>query len=161
MNALRPISTAIKKGENFTGIFIILMMIVLMLLQVFFRYILRSALAWSEELNRLAMVWLGFIGACIAVREREHIKIEVLYQYVSERVKKIFRVIGYCIVVPFSLFMLVYGVILISKLFSNRVGAMDLPVAIFFIPLPLSGLLFLYHMIFEKSQKEHTTVSLD
>jgi TRAP-type C4-dicarboxylate transport system permease small subunit len=161
MGFLKHISAAIKMAENFVGISIVMMMIFLMLLQVIFRYALGDALAWTEELNRLAMVWLGFIGAAIAIREREHIQIEVLYQYVSERIKKVFRAISYIIVVSFSLFITVYGFILISSLFSNRVGALDLPLAMYFIPVPLSGLLFLYHMICEKSQKDHTTVSFD
>jgi TRAP-type C4-dicarboxylate transport system permease small subunit len=161
MGVLKHTSAAIKKAENFVGISIVMMMIVLMLLQVIFRYALGDALAWSEELNRLAMVWLGFIGAAIGVREREHIQIEVLYQNVSERTKKLFRAISYLIVVSFSLFITVYGFILVSGLFANRVGALDMPVAMYFIPVPLSGLLFLYHMICEKSDKDHTTVSFD
>jgi TRAP-type C4-dicarboxylate transport system permease small subunit len=161
MGVLKHTSAAIKKAENFVGISIVMMMIVLMLMQVIFRYALGDALAWSEELNRLAMVWLGFIGAAIGVREREHIQIEVLYQNVSERTKKLFRAISYLIVVSFSLFITVYGFILVSGLFANRVGALDLPVAMYFIPVPLSGLLFLYHMICEKSDKDHTTVSFD
>jgi TRAP-type C4-dicarboxylate transport system permease small subunit len=161
MGVLKHTSAAIKKAENFVGISIVMMMIVLMLMQVIFRYALGDALAWSEELNRLAMVWLGFIGAAIGVREREHIQIEVLYQNVSERTKKLFRAISYLIVVSFSLFITVYGFILVSGLFANRVGALDMPVAMYFIPVPLSGLLFLYHMICEKSDKDHTTVSFD
>ena len=161
MGFLKHISAAIKMAENFVGISIVMMMILLMLLQVVFRYALGDALAWTEELNRLAMVWLGFIGAAIGIREREHIQIEVLYLVVPDWAKKVFRAISWLVVIPFSLFMAVYGSILISSLFSNRVGALDMPVAAYFIPVPVSGLLFLYHMLCEKSTKDRATVSID
>ena len=51
------LSNAVRKAENFVGITTVLLMIVLIAVQVVFRYALDSPLAWTEELNRLAMVW--------------------------------------------------------------------------------------------------------
>ena len=51
--------------------------------------------------------------------------------------------------------------ILVAGQFANRVGALDLPLAVFFIPLPVSGALFLFHVIFEKSPENPTKVSID
>lgn len=38
-------------------------MTALILLQVFFRYVLNSPLVWAEELARLNMIWMAFLGA--------------------------------------------------------------------------------------------------
>lgn len=155
------ISEGVRKAENFMGIFTVLAMIALIVLQVTFRYVLDSALAWTEELNRLAMVWLSCTGAAIATRERAHVQIDVLYERVSETSQKLFRALGHLVVISFSLFMVVYGSILVAGQFANRVGALDLPLAVFFIPLPVSGALFLFHVIFEKSPENPTKVSID
>lgn len=155
------LSDSIRKVENFAGIVTVLAMIVLILLQVTFRYVFDSPLAWTEELNRLAMVWLSCIGAAMAMRERAHVEIDIVYDRVSDPTKKVFRILGHLIVIPFSLFMLVYGTILVSGQFANRVGALDLPLAAFFIPLPVCGALFLYHVIFETPPENPTRVSID
>jgi len=155
------VSDGIRKAENFMGILAVLVMIALIMLQVVFRYVLGSPLAWTEELNRLAMVWLSCVGSAIAMRERAHVQIDVLYERMSAKVQKMFRVLGHFIVIPFSLFMVVYGTILVSGLFVNRVGALGLPLAVFFIPLPMCGLLFLYHVMLEKPPENPTKVSID
>ena len=155
------LSNAVRKAENFVGITTVLLMIVLIAVQVVFRYALDSPLAWTEELNRLAMVWLSCIGAAIAMRERAHVQIEVLYDHVPAPVQTLFRLLGHVIVIGFSLFMVVYGVILVSGLFANRVGALDLPLAVFFMPLPLAGALFLFHVVCEPPPRNPTKVSID
>lgn len=42
-------------------------------LQVLMRYVFNDPLIWSEELARYAMIWLAFLSAALAMRERRHI----------------------------------------------------------------------------------------
>ncbi|MDA9735148.1 TRAP transporter small permease subunit, partial [SAR116 cluster bacterium] len=52
----------LKIGRNLAWIAIFLMVIVI-LLQVFFRYVLNNALPWPDELARFLMLWMtGFIA---------------------------------------------------------------------------------------------------
>lgn len=55
-------------------------MTALVVLQVFCRYVLNSPLAWPEEAARLAMIWLAFLGASVALWRRRHIRIEGLVE---------------------------------------------------------------------------------
>lgn len=48
------------------------------ILQVTFRFILQSPLPWPEELSRIFFIYLVFIGAAEASRERSHIAIDVM-----------------------------------------------------------------------------------
>jgi TRAP-type C4-dicarboxylate transport system permease small subunit len=43
------------------------------LLAVFFRYVMGNALSWSEETARYMMVWMGFLGTGVALREGSHV----------------------------------------------------------------------------------------
>lgn len=47
-------------------------MIVILFLQVWFRYVLAAPLPWSEEGARFILIWLSMLGACIASREGQH-----------------------------------------------------------------------------------------
>jgi len=48
-------------------------MVIVVLLQVIFRYLLNNALPWPEELARFLMVWIAMIGASVAWRRKQHI----------------------------------------------------------------------------------------
>ena len=47
-------------------------MTILVLIQVFSRYVLNSPVAFTEELVRYSLIWTGFIGAAYAFSTREH-----------------------------------------------------------------------------------------
>ena len=51
---------------------------VLVLLQVFFRYILNESLFWAEELVRGLMVWGVMVSSALVAASRDHIRVEVL-----------------------------------------------------------------------------------
>jgi TRAP-type transport system small permease protein len=43
------------------------------LLAVFCRYVLGNGLSWSEETSRYLMIWMGFLGTGVALREGSHV----------------------------------------------------------------------------------------
>lgn len=45
--------------------------------QVIARYVFGSPLSWSEEVARLAMIWLTFIAASFVAAKREHIAVDL------------------------------------------------------------------------------------
>ena len=53
-------------------------MTVLVLIQVFSRYILNSPVAFTEELVRYSLIWTGFIGAAYAFSTREHMSLTLI-----------------------------------------------------------------------------------
>ena len=53
------------------------------------RYLFSTGFAASEELSRLAFVWLIFLGAILAVRERAHVGVDMLVQRFGPRGKKL------------------------------------------------------------------------
>ena len=57
--------------------------------QVFGRYIpfIPRAL-WTEEISRLCLAWLVFLGAALAVRRHEHFLIDVIPARLADRIRK-------------------------------------------------------------------------
>jgi TRAP-type C4-dicarboxylate transport system permease small subunit len=54
------------------------LMVVLVFSNAAGRYLLNAGIAASEELARLAFVWLIFLGAILAVRERTHVGVDMM-----------------------------------------------------------------------------------
>ncbi len=53
---------------NQVEVVLIALMLIIILTQVFFRYVLNNSLVWPEEAARFLMVWMTFIAAPIAYR---------------------------------------------------------------------------------------------
>lgn len=51
------------------------------------RFALNYSSAWGEEAARYAFIYLGWIGAAYAVRERAHIRFDVVLQRLGPRAK--------------------------------------------------------------------------
>ena len=64
-------------------------MTLLVLYQVFTRYILNSPAAFTEELVRYFLIWTGFIGAAYAFITREHMCLVLVRDSLSPSGKRI------------------------------------------------------------------------
>jgi TRAP-type C4-dicarboxylate transport system permease small subunit len=64
--------------EQGLGVAFLLTMFVSVLIQIFFRYVLKTPLTWTEEASRYSFIWTVLLGAAFAVRRREHVVMDVL-----------------------------------------------------------------------------------
>jgi len=73
--------------ESIAGVLLALV-VVIVLLQVFGRYILRMSLSWPEELARYVLVWLMIFGAAAAAASRSQIVVDTLLELVPASVRR-------------------------------------------------------------------------
>ena len=66
-------------------IVIVAVMVVAVLAQVFSRYALDFSLTWSEELARICMICLVFLGAAVLSRSNEHLSVNTLVELLPPR----------------------------------------------------------------------------
>ncbi len=63
-------------------------MTIVVLLGVFFRYVLRQPLSWSEEVARYLMIWAASLAVSIGIMRREHLGITILISRFPPGVQK-------------------------------------------------------------------------
>lgn len=63
--------------------------------EVFSRYLLNAPTIWAFELGYMAMGTHGLIGAAYTLKERGHIRIDVLYVHFTPRTRAIIDTTGY------------------------------------------------------------------
>jgi TRAP-type C4-dicarboxylate transport system permease small subunit len=56
----------------------VVVLLALILLQVFTRYVMHAALPWTEEVARMVLIWTVMLGAAIAMERKQHYVINVL-----------------------------------------------------------------------------------
>jgi TRAP-type C4-dicarboxylate transport system permease small subunit len=57
---------------------------VVMLAQVFFRYVINSSLQWSEEISIWALIWMVFVGSAVIMRDWAPMKIRPYFLIFSK-----------------------------------------------------------------------------
>lgn len=52
--------------------------VVMMTTHVFFRYVMKAPLTWSEEATRYLFIWFVFIGISYGIRNKTHIRVNII-----------------------------------------------------------------------------------
>ena len=125
-----------------------LSMVILTCWQVFTRYVLQNPSSWSEELVSYLFAWMSLLGASLVVGERGHMNIPIVVEKMGEKGRKFFAIFAELIAFAFSAVILVYGGIQITNLAMGQMtSALGLPIGIFYVVLPLSGVLNMIYTI--------------
>jgi TRAP-type C4-dicarboxylate transport system permease small subunit len=65
--------------EKYFCAFLVALFVICLTLQVFFRFVMGASLTWSEELSRFAFIWAIYVGASMAVKQQQHIRVTAQY----------------------------------------------------------------------------------
>lgn len=95
MKLLQKLDTLLNKAEGGLLVFLLAVMIVLAFAQVVLRNAFSSGILWADILLRHLVLWIGFLGAALAVSHDRHISIDALTRFLPERVKHGVNVLSY------------------------------------------------------------------
>ena len=90
--------TILKKlnqlGERYLTLPLYTMVVITIFMEVFRRFFLSYSSIWSEEIARYAFIYISWIGAAAAIKERAHIRIDVVLPLLSNKWKTIVFIFG-------------------------------------------------------------------
>lgn len=118
-------------------------MVVTVFLQVFFRYVVKASLPFSEELARYLMVWVVYIGASIGAKEGAHIGVEAIVNLFPTSLKKIIVIITGILSVIFCILIIWLGfkVVFYVMQSGQRSPSMEIPMFYAYLAVPVGGIL--------------------
>ncbi|MDW3212009.1 MAG: TRAP transporter small permease [Reichenbachiella sp.] len=126
------------------------LMVLNVLWQVTSRFLLNDPSAFTDELSRYLLIWVGLLGAAYASGKGMHVAIELLERALSERQKRIQQLAIQAIVIVFAFLVLIVGgirLVDISFDLGQTSSAMQIPLGYVYLALPLSGLLIAYYAV--------------
>lgn len=94
MSMRRALTQLTKINEFFCGAarnlagLLLIAMVVIVILQIVFRYVLNDSLIWTEELAKTMMVWTAFLVAPWAYRAGANVRIEIFVNEMSQPLQK-------------------------------------------------------------------------
>lgn len=102
------IGSAFQKAIELTVALFLVILSFICFVNVILRYIFSKGLSWSEELALTCFLWIIFLGAVLAAKERLHIKVDLFLRLLPERIRRVVDVMVHVIVL-FTLYMLFVG----------------------------------------------------
>ena len=133
-------------------ILIMSIMVINVLWQVFSRYFLGAPSSFTDELARYLMIWIGILGAAYVSGRNKHVAIDVLPSRLSAKTQKKLRLIVRILIILFCLLALVIGgfrLVYVTYVLDQFSPALQVPLALVYMVIPISGLLIIYYKIFD------------
>lgn len=123
-------------------------MVVVVFMQVIFRFVIHQPLAWTEELGRYLLVWTTFLGAGYGMSVKAHPSIEVLFDKVGPGLKKVFTVLTTILVIFFFWQVIINSFEFISRSLTQTSPVLRLPMGWVYTVIPISSGLFVINLLY-------------
>lgn len=98
--------------ERFLEIPVLILSVVMtvsVLAGVFFRYVLRSPLGWSEEFSRYVMIWMALLSVGLCIWRHEHVGVTMFIKKLPRLLAKLVVFASNCLIMYFLYVLVVYG----------------------------------------------------
>lgn len=131
-------------------VIIMAIMVINVLWQVASRFILGSPSSFTDELARYLMIWIGILGAAYVSGRNMHVAIDVLPTRSSPKTQKKLLFIVRILIILFCVIALVIGgsrLVYITYVLGQNSPALQVPLALVYMVIPISGLLIIYYKI--------------
>ena len=131
-------------------VFIMSLMVINVLWQVFSRYVLNAPSPYTEELTRYLMIWIGLLGAAYISGKNAHISIDLFKEKFSEKKQNGINLFSDVLIILFSFFCFLIGgsrLVYITLKLGQLSPALQIPLAYVYFILPLTGLLIVFYKV--------------
>lgn len=124
--------------DNVLAVLIVIMSI-LAFVNVIARYVFLASFPWVEELNRLGLVILSYMGAAVALKNHAHLGLTILTDRLPEKAQKVVSVFGCICGVFLCVVATYYGFVMVVSEKSHNVltQGMQWPEYLFGVWLPI------------------------
>lgn len=122
---------------------ILAMMLAVMALQVFTRYVLNDSPDWTEEALRYMYVWVVFLGSSAAITDRSHVSISFLIEKLPRNMQIVMACITNAVIVVFLGFLLVLGIKATTSHNVIPLMTVDIMYSVVYVIVPVTAFLMM------------------
>ena len=121
-----------------TVIAVSVVMVIVTLSQVVFRYVLTAPLPWSEELARYCFVWIVFLGAAIGLERGIHLGVDLFVNLLPRRLRTGLDVLSNALIGGLAIAIIYASFPVIEMNFLQRSPAMGVQMSWIYIAIPIA-----------------------
>lgn len=138
-----------QNAERWALLVFYTMLVVTMAVEVVRREVFSFSSIWGEEVVRYAFIYLAWIGAAAAVKNRGHIRIDVIFNYVSPKIKALLYILGDLVMGIVAIFALFWSleVVGVSWEFGSVSHGLRVSMVWFLAAVPIGFALMLFRLV--------------
>lgn len=125
----------------------LVIIVTLVVVQVFYRYVLSSGILWIPELVTNLMVLMVLFGAALATRNKVHIDLQVFVRKSPQPVGLVLRIVGTALVGSFLLVLIYFSTIYAIDSRNLSTIMIGIPLWLVYGFIPVGAALTLYEFI--------------
>ncbi|OED48308.1 TRAP transporter small permease [Leisingera sp. S232] len=146
MNFLRTLD---KNAERWLLLVFYVMLVITMAIEVIRRELFAFSSIWGEEIVRYSFIYLAWIGAAAAVKERAHIRIDVILHYLGPRPKALIYIFGDLVMFIVALVALYWSfeTVLVSAKFGSVSHGLRISMVWFLMAVPAGFALIVWRLL--------------
>ena len=141
------VKTVTEKCIDWLAVILLTGIFILGLCQVFWRWILRDPIIWSEELIQLTYVWICYLGWVIAERKDSHIRITAILNALPKGGQKWLQAFCHVLCIIFSVLMVIYGIKLVGVGAKRTAVSLALNYGFVYVMGPICNLIIIFYEI--------------
>ncbi|MBI4506659.1 MAG: TRAP transporter small permease, partial [Chloroflexi bacterium] len=112
---------------------------------VFQRYVLNQSVGWSDELLRLLLVWITFLGGAIAFGRGTHLGMNLIERWLPRRTLRLLNAAVFLLIMVFAAVLLWQGVIATRTAFGQMFTMTNIPVGWQYLAAPTAAAMMLIY----------------
>ncbi|MCL3882917.1 TRAP transporter small permease [Marivita sp. GX14005] len=146
MDTLRLID---RNAERWMLLVFYVMLVITMAIEVLRREVFSYSSIWGEEVVRYAFIYLAWIGASAAVKDRAHIRIDVIMHYLGRRMKALLYMLGDIVMFAVAIVALYWSLetVHVSLNFGSVTAGLRVSQAWALMAVPLGFALMMWRLI--------------
>lgn len=112
------------------------------------RFFFDQPVAWSNTVTRYAYIHIVLIGAAVSYMEGSHAQIEVFYERASDRMKLVFDLIHYSVMLFLCLVLTVVGIQHVINMWNVHSPILvHFPLGVVYLAVPLSAIIMMIFIL--------------
>lgn len=147
MKLIEKISDGLDNFIRYISVVLILVMFVIIILQVFYRYVLNNSLPWTEEIARFIMVWMVFLGTSMVSKRKLNMSLDFLIKRLPLGVQKPIDILLQIYLIFFLFILFKQGIVLVESAFSQVAPATQISMKLVYLALPVGIAILLFQLV--------------
>ena len=140
----------VDKITRGTLVFLMALLVINVVWQVFSRYVLNAPSTFTDELARFLLIWVSLLGVAYLSGQNAHISIDILLNKLRPRSQFRLQIAIYLLIIAFAFFVLVFGgghLVYITFIYTQLTPTLQIPMGFVYLIGPICGLLVIFYKV--------------
>lgn len=144
------IEKRVTRSLEYILIALMVFICLIVLWQVFTRFILNDPSSYTEEMSRYLLIWISLLGGAYITGKKINLAIDLLPAKLKSPAANWLRIFIHFIILLFAGFVMVYGgmdLVLLNFELEQQSAALQINMAYIYTVVPLSGMIICFYCI--------------